>query len=449
MKKTIYTILVLALFTFVNAFGQRPVIELTFTATYGGQFVEPDSINIQNMTQGGDTTLFAPNSVLVLDYVTGIGENTQIGTNRFSVSQNFPNPFDGQTSVTLYVPEKELIKISVSDLIGREVANFADILDAGSHSFTFYAGNEKYYLLTAICSNISQSIKMMNFGNGGHQIKLDYQGKAESADFKSQKAVSIFGYALGDHLRFIGYFEMPAGTGSDVLEDTPQTSKTYEFKILEGIPCPGTPNVTYEGQTYKTVQIGDQCWFKENLNVGKLVDGSENQTNNGEIEKYCYNNQEDSCNIYGGMYQWNELMDYSTTPGAKGICPDGWHLPTDGEVCTLAMYVDPTVNCGLVGYTGTDGSGKMKSNGTVEEGTGLWFDPNTGATNESGFTVLPGGVRWSDGTFLYLGQVGGLQTSSQKYSSTSWFWGLNNISAALVRDNYDKSLGESARCIKD
>ena len=450
MKNSIYTVFVLAFLAFANAFGQRPVIELTFTATYGGQAVTPDSINIHNLTQGSDTTLYAPNSVLVLDYVTGIGDNFETGTNRFSVSQNFPNPFDGNTSVTINVPEKDLIKISVFDLIGHEVANYADILDAGSHSFSFEAGNEKYYLLTASSGNTSQSIKMMNFGNGGHQVKLDYQGIDESTpSFKSQNEINNFEYALGDQLRFIGYSETASGIGSDVLEDAPQTSKTYEFIILEGIPCPETPNVYYEGQTYKTVQIGTQCWFKDNLNVGTMVNGTVEQTNNGAIEKYCFGNHPADCDTYGGLYQWDEMMDYSATPGVQGICPAGWHLPSDGEFCTIATFIDPTVDCNLFFYTGTDGAGKMKSTGTIEAGTGLWYDPNTGATNSSGFTTLPAGFRESDATFLMLGYNGGFFTSSEMTSATGWIWGMNQHSAELVRRDYSKQAGFNVRCVKD
>jgi uncharacterized protein (TIGR02145 family) len=207
--------------------------------------------------------------------------------------------------------------------------------------------------------------------------------------------------------------------------------------------------VNYEGQNYNTIQIGDQCWFKENLNVGTMVNGSINQTNNGTIEKYCYGNHPADCDTYGGLYQWNEMMDYSTTPGVQGICPEGWHLPTDGEFCTLATFLDPTVDCNLIYSTGTDGGGKMKSTGTIEAGTGLWYDPNTGATNESGFTALPAGTRWFDLTFGYLGLVGGFTTSSEKYVTTAWCWGMNNGSAALARDNYSKQSGFSVRCIKD
>jgi len=81
-----------------------------------------------------------------------------------------------------------------------------------------------------------------------------------------------------------------------------------------GLPCPGMPTVVYGGQTYNTVQIGTQCWLKENLNIGTKIPGTQNQANNGTIEKYCYNNDEANCAIYGGLYQWNEMMQYVLRP---------------------------------------------------------------------------------------------------------------------------------------
>ena len=118
MKNKIYTISLLAFLTVANAFGQKPVFELTFTASNGGQSVILDSINIENLTQGGDTTIYSPNNVLTLDFATGIGGNNENGTNQFSVSQNYPNPFDGQTTIHLNVPEKDLIKISIYRFAG-------------------------------------------------------------------------------------------------------------------------------------------------------------------------------------------------------------------------------------------------------------------------------------------------------------------------------------------
>jgi len=84
-----------------------------------------------------------------------------------------------------------------------------------------------------------------------------------------------------------------------------------------------------DGKTYNTVLIGTQCWMRENLNIGTRIDGSQNQTDNGTIEKYCYDDLESNCDIYGGLYQWDEAMQYVTTQGVQGICPAGWHLPTD------------------------------------------------------------------------------------------------------------------------
>ncbi len=342
---------------------------------------------------------------------------------------------------TLNVPEKDLIRISVSDLIGREVANFANILDAGSHSFTFDAGNEKYYLLTATSSSASQTIKMMNFGNGGHQIKLDYQGKAESAGFKSQKATSSFGYALGNQLRFTGYAATTAGTKSAVLEDTPQISKTYQFAILEGVPCPGMPTVTdADGNIYNTVQIGDQCWMKENLKVGTMINGGGEQTNNGIIEKYCYNNDPANCDMYGGLYQWNEMMNYTITQGVLGICMTGWHLPADAEWTTITDYLGGEDVAG----------GKMKTIGTIEEGTGLWYSPNYGATSESGFSGLPGGCRDTGGPFYYIGSYGFFWSSSEYSTTNAWYRFLLYYVADVYRTNYfTKGYGFSVRCVRD
>ncbi|MEI7813122.1 MAG: FISUMP domain-containing protein, partial [Ignavibacteria bacterium] len=106
----------------------------------------------------------------------------------------------------------------------------------------------------------------------------------------------------------------------------------------------GTSTVTYSGKTYHTVQIGSQCWLKENLDVGTMVNGSRNQINNGTTEKYCYDDKPSNCATYGGLYQWDEAMAYSTTPGSKGICPTGWHIPTDAEYQTLIASANNNSN---------------------------------------------------------------------------------------------------------
>lgn len=182
-------------------------------------------------------------------------------------------------------------------------------------------------------------------------------------------------------------------------------------------PCPQIPTFTYGGQTYNTVQIGSQCWMKSNLNIGDMISSSVLSTNNGTIEKYCWNNNISNCDVFGGLYSWNELMSYSTIEGAQGICPDGWHVPTDDEFCTMITYLDPTVNCSTPGWTGTNVGGKLK-----ETGTSHWSYPNTGATNESGFTALGSGY-WSnydgDPTFYSSYIIQSMWTSTQVSSQVS------------------------------
>ena len=199
-------------------------------------------------------------------------------------------------------------------------------------------------------------------------------------------------------------------------------------------PCPGIPNITYAGQTYNTVQIGEQCWLKENLNVGTMIQGFEEMTNNDTIEKYCYNNDPTNCASYGGLYQWDEMMQYTTLEGAQGICPEGWHIPTYGE---WDMLIDFLGGDGIAG-------GKMKEAGTLH-----WSTPNTGATNESGFTALPGGLLDEVNGFHAMGTYCNLWSS---YEFTGSYAGLRRIytgGTSCYTSSGTKIFPASVRCIKD
>lgn len=436
-----------------NAFGQKPVIELTFTAENNGQYVSLDSILINNLTQGGDTTLYAPDTVLVLDYITGITDNRGIDENSFTVSQNYPNPFKEQTSVNLYLPGKEHIKICIMNLLGREVARYENTLNAGNHSFTFYPGKEKYYIFSVMNNSEVKAIKMVNLNsNSKAQCKIVYNAYCETTtNFKSQKAKNNFVFALGDELRYTGY----AKTGNDIIgsgeiEDAPQDNETYEFEIIEGIRCPGIPSFTYEGQKYYTVQIGGQCWMKENLNVGTKISGSQSSTNNGAIEKYCYDNITANCDIYGGLYQWNEMMQYTSDTTAQGICPEGWHIPTDYEWKVLEGTVDSQYSVGDPEWNGElwrgfDAGGNLKETGTIH-----WNSPNTGATNEIGFTALPGGYLVSStGSFYSDNVMGYFWASTEIDDQGAWTRLFTWNEAGVYRCGNYKHAGNSVRCIKD
>jgi len=186
----------------------------------------------------------------------------------------------------------------------------------------------------------------------------------------------------------------------------------------------GASKVNYGGKDYNTVLIGSQCWFKENLDVGTMISGGTNQTNNTTIEKYCYNNNPANCTTYGGLYQWDEAMQYMTLEGAKGICPDGWHVPTYTEFQTLATTV------------GNDGKSLKK----IGEGNG---------TNTSGFSaLLSGGYSLTLG-FIDLGYIGYFWSSTE-YSETWTHYMHLYSNTVIVHFGVDiKVDGLSVRCIKD
>ncbi|RLD45177.1 MAG: hypothetical protein DRI89_01825 [Bacteroidetes bacterium] len=203
--------------------------------------------------------------------------------------------------------------------------------------------------------------------------------------------------------------------------------------------------ITYGGQNYSTVQIGTQCWMAENLNIGTRIDGTANQTDNPTIEKYCYTNSNAYCDTYGGLYQWNEMMQYVTTEGTQGICPTAWHLPSDAEWKTMEMDLGMTQSqADATDWRGTDEGAKLK-----EPGTTHWSSPNTGASNSSGFTGLPGGYRIaSNGLFDQLTNVAYFWSSSVN-GSDAWYRHLYTSYTQVMRNADPKAYGYSVRCVQD
>jgi uncharacterized protein (TIGR02145 family) len=208
-----------------------------------------------------------------------------------------------------------------------------------------------------------------------------------------------------------------------------------------GGPCPGNPIVTYEGQAYNTIQIGLQCWFRENLNAGTMVNGAVNQTNNNEKEKYCYENDSANCKKYGGLYQWDEMMQYTAQSKARGICPEGWHVPSDDDWCALTEFIDAAVDCASTGWSGTDIGEEMKT-------ASGWFEAGNG-TNGSGFSALPAGFNSPTEGFTSITEITYFWSSDEKTAASAWLRILPHFYSTIGRSNDSKSNGFSVRCVKD
>jgi len=187
--------------------------------------------------------------------------------------------------------------------------------------------------------------------------------------------------------------------------------------------------ITYSGKTYNTVQIGSQCWLKENLDVGIMIQGIQNPSNDGTIEKYCYDNDLNNCATYGGLYQWNEAMAYSTTHGTTGICPSGWHIPVEAEFQILLTAVN------------NDGNA-LKA---IGQGSSFW---GGAGTNTSGFSALLSGylAEWRFGGKGHSTNFWSSSQISELASSNLWVYHTN--SGPGLRGGY-KDRGLSVRCLKD
>ncbi len=235
-----------------------------------------------------------------------------------------------------------------------------------------------------------------------------------------------------------------------IIKWKPNSGKGIIITVtIPSVPCGEGIIDIRDGQSYSTVQIGTQCWMAENMNIGTMIDFPIDQSDDGIIQKYCYENNENNCLIYGGLYQWNEAMQYSTGESNVGICPEGWHMPTDDEYCTLMTFLDPTLECYSWGWpAGSNVGGMIKETGYLH-----WDEPNTGATNSSGLSFLGAGLSRQVSpigpVFAEIKLSTYIWTSTEFSETQSIYRNLNKSSGGYGRSYETKVHGFVVRCIKD
>jgi uncharacterized protein (TIGR02145 family) len=191
-----------------------------------------------------------------------------------------------------------------------------------------------------------------------------------------------------------------------------------------------------DGTIYRTVTIGDQVWMADNLQVTRFRNGDAIPVvsdaaawGNLSTGAYCYYGNDANNNAsYGKLYNWYAIND------SRGIAPEGWHIPTEEELIELAAYLKGD----------TIAAGKMKAKGTSH-----WLVPNTGATNESGFSALPGGYRLDNGSYHTMGSNGYWWSTARSYEMYAWTARLYTGFADVRREPYYEKYGFAVRCIKD
>jgi uncharacterized protein (TIGR02145 family) len=320
---------------------------------------------------------------------------------------------------------------------------------------------DQTFTITVINVNDAPVITSSAPGNAYIDKTFSYQVTATDAD-GDPLTYSLIEYPLGFTMNASGL--ITAYPGYDLKGNHPltvrvsdnhdtQDERTYTLTIK-----PETSSITdlRDQKVYTTVRIGSHWWMAQNLNVGTRISSSNIQTDNGILEKYCYNNNESSCNTYGGLYQWDEVMQYQSSdnsnPGITlGVCPSGWHIPTDNEWKELDMFL---------GMSASDASDHVnwiycEIGRQLKEALNThWeYHINAGASepnaNMTDFTALPAGRRVYDSSFEGIGTQAFIWTSTESSATETYVTILVSHEPGIGRQAYFKTNGFSVRCIKN
>lgn len=206
---------------------------------------------------------------------------------------------------------------------------------------------------------------------------------------------------------------------------------------------------TLGGYTYEIVQIGDQCWFAENLRYDNGCT-SVNWVSFSDVGWCgCFNNSQDLCNQYGLLYQWSAAMDGSTEVGAQGICPEGWRIPTDDDWKILEGEVDSQFDIGdpiwnQEGYRGSDIGSQLAYNSSLWTAGELTADPAFEANDV--FGALPAGYRYISGAYWTLHERAHFWNSNHNGDEATYRL-IRKFSSQIYRGDIGRARAFSIRCV--
>ena len=465
MKKNL--IILLLTFAIVKLYGQD-YYEIDFV----GNGATIESINVENTTKGTSVVL---DGIDVLHLLLKPESVIDIKKNSLKL-KIFPNPMEQSSNIEFINSKQGIANITLYSITGNQIFNYNDFLSRGSHTFClsgvssgsyfisvqtetdFFIG--KFISLRKVESDITLNHVAGN--NSSNSLEDNEQTVRNLKENNETSSIVEMDYDIYDELKFTATAN---GVGNVVIIDSPLSDKTYTFMFSEMAACGEPFTDPRDGHVYQTVQIGDQCWFAENLKYLPVGEDFDNVTEGSGTLPYYYIydfNEGGSMDIlknhaafanyntYGILYNWSAAMGWDGVglPPAEGSqcsCPDGWHLPTHDEWTTLEKNVgsDPDAfpyGGATVGFLGVDEGDALKD---INAG---WCNGTPCGT--SGFNALPGGRRYSGGIFYGIG------TGTRWWTSTEWGAGawrryLEDVQSGVNRFTDYKPFGFSVRCIRD
>jgi uncharacterized protein (TIGR02145 family) len=434
-------------------------VTVTLQSKYLGNLLNLDSIIVENLTQPGRLSLVAPPEInsYMIDLMQGhiINDIPEIANSGIGLYECINSPGRLQVSATLI--NQEIISVSLFTVMGEFVRQWDIECGSGVNLIDLSVGSEQMYICTIAGKEIIGSFKIVGKDNNTIELTIIHGIKSENRNNTPYKSRPDFTFTPGNGVRFTAYKN---GMYRNSITCNPQNLDSV--LIYLSMPCPGTPVVTdYDGNSYSTVLINNQCWMRENLRSKHYADGTSlvDGTGAGDITgddttKYWfdYDDNPEFSAVYGRYYTGAAMINgaYGSTGNIQGVCPNDWHVSSASEWCEMEQLFDYTVtdcsfNIGHDPYGYTIGD-KLKETDTIH-----WPPVESSATDEIGFKGLPGGNRG-----LY--QFGGLRSNgiwwawdpqlgtgpgNQQMRKLTWY------SGGIYREMFFTFVGFSVRCVKN
>lgn len=467
--KQVYKILLcsaLIIFAFQTSWSQKDNLTLNFSAEHGTSaiIIPLDSVHIENLASGSDTTIYGATPSITFTYL-GLDDGLVVGENTQIKLWAYPNPLTGSSRIELVVPELGNYDIVLSNSLGQIESRVSKSLSKGNYSMQLSLNSRGVYHCTVSNQKLTASIKLINFEEqpGSSQPLVLKEGSTLAknttalTNLKSTTSINTFEFSLGDALKIHAY---KYGYNVDTITLSLTASQTYTFEMTPTTAC---PDKMYDpdGNEYATTVIDGKCWMAENMKTTTYSDGTaipmvdvpSAWAGLGATPGHCYyQNTVANGDTYGFMYNWATAMhgtasSVANPSGVQGICPVGWHIPSDVEWDALGVFIADDNGGNPSGYTFTDGNW-LKVGKHLKSVTD-WASPWNGS-DDYGFTALPGGRRTYSGSFTELGNFTYFWSATQVNSTNTYSWGLEVTTHKFLRNTLtNKASGNYVRCMRD
>jgi uncharacterized protein (TIGR02145 family) len=413
-----------------SAWGQNYFVSFSGT----GESSSVAGIKVENLSSGEKRTLNG-GDILHLTAPTAINEQYSGTSGKLKF---YPNPMNEYSVMSFNSPVSGEVSVTVFDLTGRLISVKTLQLEADHQEFLFSGLEKGIYAVNVKGRGFSLSGKLSSISGSRSKLRIEKGGgsglmkdrESTVSDSKASYATVDMPYNDGEVLKFVG----TSGDFSTVVTSSFTGNKEIIFKFVR---CTDADN-----RNYAVVEIGTQTWMASNLRTTKYMNGdligtTSPKTLNISAETspkyewvyYAFGITEIDTSLFGRLYTWHAAVD------TRKVCPTGWHLPSQPEWNTLIASMGGSTVAG----------GKLK-----ETGLSNWSSPNTGASNISGFSAVPGGTRAPAGSCTNYKNFCYLWSATQRDATYAWYTAMGyNFEMAYSDVNTLKSVGNGIRCVKD